>query len=38
VQLIGTVGGDALKIAETATTITLAELTHAHSGLEALFS
>ena len=38
VQLVGTVGGDALKIAETATTITLAELTHAHSGLEALFS
>jgi phosphoribosylformylglycinamidine synthase II len=38
VRVIGTVGGDALKIAGVAITITLAELAHAHSGLEELFS
>jgi phosphoribosylformylglycinamidine synthase subunit PurL len=38
VRLIGTVGGDALKIADAAITISLAELTDAHSRLGELFS
>jgi phosphoribosylformylglycinamidine synthase II len=37
-RLIGTVGGDALKIADAAITITLAELVDAHSRLGELFS
>jgi phosphoribosylformylglycinamidine synthase II len=38
VRALGTVGGDALKIAAAAITITLAELAGAHSGLQELFS
>ena len=38
VRALGTVGGDSLKIAAAAITITLAELAVAHSGLQELFS